>query len=230
MNRFFSCIIVVCVAVLMASCVSMTRTRVTGKSISVNMKVRDFSQIEANGSMDVYFTQADSFSVRVVAPQVIIDDMEVAVNHSVLTIKPHERHFLNFGDTDVKIYITAPTLTNVSLAGSGDFHSDAPLQANHFSVSLAGSGDVDVKNLLTNSLKIDIAGSGDVAVNTQKLNYLESSIAGSGDIVVKTIYCEKADLSIAGSGDIAIDGKVNQLNQSVAGSGEIHVGKANKNE
>src|SRR5574344_1545679 len=199
MKRFLSCILVVFSLVAFASCVSMVKTRHVGKPITVNIPLRDFNNIDAAGSLNVYFTQADSFSVRVVAPKEMIDEMNV--------------------------YVTAPSLNSTSLAGSGDFIIDAPLKTSQFKASLAGSGDINVKDLDAQSLDVSLAGSGDVNVNARQLDKLKASVAGSGDIDLKVTSCNVANLNVAGSGDITRKGTVKQLNKNVAGSGDINVSK-----
>lgn len=228
MKRFLSYILVAFSLVAFASCVSMTKTRKVGKPITVNMPLRDFSNIAAAGSSNIYFTQADSFSVRVVASKEMIDEMDIKVSHSTLTIEPRkDESFLSFiGEgANMNIYVTAPSLSGASLAGSGDFIVDAPFKTTRFKVSLAGSGDVDMKDLDAQSMGVDVAGSGDVNISARRLKQLKTSVAGSGDIDLKVISCDVADLSVAGSGDITLKGAVRQLHKNVAGSGDIRISK-----
>lgn len=228
MKRFLSCILVVFSLVAFASCVSMVKTRHVGKPITVNIPLRDFNNIDAAGSLNVYFTQADSFSVRVVAPKEMIDEMNIKVSHSTLIIEPRkDESFISFvGDgAEMNVYVTAPSLNSTSLAGSGDFIIDAPLKTSQFKASLAGSGDINVKDLDAQSLDVSLAGSGDVNVNARQLDKLKASVAGSGDIDLKVTSCNVANLNVAGSGDITLKGTVKQLNKNVAGSGNINVSK-----
>jgi hypothetical protein len=89
-----------------------------------------------------------------------------------------------------------PTLT-IDSSGSGDFSVSGVTKA--LDLTLTGSGDGDLENLLTTDANVDISGSGDARV------------ASTGAVV--------ADLS--GSGDLELLTPPATLRQSITGSGDV---------
>jgi hypothetical protein len=87
------------------------------------------------------------------------------------------------------------------------------------SISVAGSSNVDARQLSTGALKVSIAGSGDVRL-AGKGESLELSISGSGDVKAKEFETQRTTVSIAGSGDAEVTARA-QLKASIAGSGDV---------
>jgi hypothetical protein len=105
--------------------------------------------------------------------------------------------------------------------------------------SIAGSGNLELKNLNQQRVKLSIAGSGNIKADG-KVEHTEIHIAGSGDVDtahVETLVSEvhiagsgntdiapsdEADIHIAGSGDVNMHSNPKRLETHIAGSGRIH--------
>ncbi len=85
------------------------------------------------------------------------------------------------------------------VAGSGEVHAAG--KADSVEISIAGSGDVDTRELAARTADVSIAGSGNVAANAS----------------------ETAEVSIMGSGDVDLTGGA-KCTVSKAGSGNVHCG------
>lgn len=86
---------------------------------------------------------------------------------------------------------------DVGVQGSGDITAFG--QVEHLDAEVAGSGDVDVSELVAMSADLTVAGSGDIDAFVTKS--VRARVAGSGDIVVRGNPPIR-DHSVAGSGDI----------------------------
>ena len=68
----------------------------------------------------------------------------------------------------LQILVEAPSLSRVSVAGSGDIRARAATEHHIWeqplSISILGSGDVDVEQLDVREVTVEIAGSGDIYV------------------------------------------------------------------
>ncbi len=205
---------------------------------------KGFTRIEAYGSYDIYYMQDSATAVRLEGDTACI--RRTAVKCDGTTLKIYEaagNDFFNDHDNDVDIYITSPSLTGVSMYGSGDFTTKGAVTTSGMAIAVGGSGDIRFDGLNTGKLTVSVAGSGDVKVdragaktvdasvagsgdigfNGVKTGKMTATIAGSGDIKVEHANIDKAECTVAGSGDIIINGRVGQCDRSVAGSGSVTV-------
>lgn len=189
----------------------------------------DFSQVKVAGNYEVYYTQNSKTSVMARGRAKDLDRMEITVTGKALKIGSKKDHKL-FGWSSgeggcVKIYISSPHMSSVSIAGSGSFSSKRGIDTETMKVSVAGSGDVDMGRLTCGKLSADIAGSGEVSVDSLTTQHTDISIAGSGDVNMGMINGGKVEVSIAGSGEVELKGRAKSFKQSVAGSGDIDITK-----
>ncbi len=134
-----------------------------------------------------------------------------------------ERHIVWHDDRSLKIVVTAPKVSKVSINGSGDVTLKDYNQPS-LAVSIAGSGDVDGRGA-TEALTVDIAGSGDVDLRFLPARKATLTIAGSGDINADA--SDEAVIRVSGSGDVSLQRSPTKLSQDVAGSGDVYIGDRN---
>ena len=124
--------------------------------------------------------------------------------------------------TEFVIDVTAPSLEDLNLAGSGTFNALSPLQGEAIEVNLAGSGDIVFhKTVSARDIELNVAGSGDLVCDDLVADKLDSNVAGSGDLKVTKGTVREATASVAGSGDIVLICDIENLDANVAGSGDI---------
>ncbi len=111
------------------------------------------------------------------------------------------------------------TTLSVEIAGSGSATSGA---TRDLDVEIAGSGNF-VSARVDGPTEISIAGSGDVVVRDGTSPQLSISIAGSGDVEFGGVAGD-VDVSIAGSGDVSIARATGSVSRSIAGGGDIRIG------
>ena len=134
--------------------------------------------------------------------------------------KPKEHKNINLRATEFVIDVTAPSLDEISLSGSGDINFLSSMNGQKLEINVAGSGNVVFKeDVNVDHLEMSVAGSGDIYIVKGDIREFEADIAGSGKIVSHA-EVQEMDADVAGSGDITA--KVNgTLEYSVAGSGDI---------
>ena len=207
-----------------------------------------FEEIEIKGSPTVYYTQADSFSVRVTGPQNYVDDILTEINGKTLVVRNRGKiSVVNIsfeGEDEVAVYVTSPDLVSLRLNGSGDFVSKRLIDSDNMDIVLRGSGDIDIDSLICDRCQVELVGSGDIDVNRLEAQRVSASLIGSGDIDLKLKKvqntklslkgsgdidahfaegCGTVDCELRGSGDISIKGPVGKVNSHKFGSGDINV-------
>lgn len=237
------------------SCVSCGYTKTSlfeenGPQVTQVRPLKGFDKIEVIGSPSVYYTQSDSFSVRVEGPENMVDKIVTTVEDGTLTIRNKGKIGMiniSLGDMDeLSVKVSSPDLVSVVLSGSGDFIGQNRIDTDEMDIVLRGSGDITFNDILCDHCTADLTGSGDLDI--QRLEAITSSVTligsgdmdvfqwnvqdtdimlrGSGDIAVRFDgNCKKVDCQLVGSGDISLRGKVERFSQHKNGSGDIDTDK-----
>lgn len=230
---------VLCVLVAITSCKASSNPSTKGnkKITSVEKSVTPYSEISVAGSCDIIYEQKSNQKPYL---RIEIDDnlqqyVKAQVKNGVLQVSLDGR---NIQPSKFRAYTNSASLTKVRIAGSGDVTLKNEVKSPTLNISIAGSGDLTAENLLCNDFSISIAGSGDAQLRGKATNS-NISISGSGDIdagnlVTKNTICsiqgsggarvyatEELTAKISGSGDIRFKGNPIKLNKTVRGSGSI---------
>ena len=162
--------------------------------------------------------------------------------------KIDDKHLvLNFDDdkkviehSRLVIYIPVQNVKSLKLKGSGDIINKGSLKQSKFKISLQGSGDIELKNLIIDKTDISLKGSGNIKLSGVS-EILEIDLKGSGDILAENFVTDIANVeiegsgdvniyaketfsgTIKGSGDIIVKGNPDQVSQSIKGTGEIQI-------
>ena len=135
-----------------ATLVSCHNTAVISKDyVTEDRLIKGFEEVEVVGSPNVYYTQADSFSVRVKGPDNFVDNILTEKNGKTLTVRNKGKWGvvnISFSDEDeLAVYVTSPDLVAVRVNGSGDFISTDLIDTDNMNIALRGSGDINIRNL-----------------------------------------------------------------------------------
>lgn len=196
----------------------------TNAQTKVNINVNGFSGVENSISANVNISQSSEYVVEVIAPQSIIDDLNIYVEEGILKLKKKESNFRwPSSDNKIVVNISSPSYSSLVMNGSGSIEARTPIVSKDFIVKINGSGNVKIEALEAVSLVVKSNGSGDVYVAGSKvLESVDCSINGSGDIDVFQLSAKKASAQINGSGDIKVWSTV-EFNARVNGSGNIEL-------
>jgi hypothetical protein len=126
----------------------------------------------------------------------------------------------NWHDSRNDLAITLPgrEFKKFGIAGSGNLVLQK-LNQDRLKVSIAGSGSIKADGKVQNA-EIHIAGSGDADLGQVVSQVTEVHIAGSGNTDIAP--SDEADIHIAGSGDVNLHTNPRKLETHIAGSGRIH--------
>lgn len=232
-----------------ATLVSCHNTAVISKDyVTEDRLIKGFEEVEVVGSPNVYYTQADSFSVRVKGPDNFVDNILTEKNGKTLTVRNKGKWGvvnISFSDEDeLAVYVTSPDLVAVRVNGSGDFISNDLIDTDNMNITLRGSGDINIDKLLCDRCDVELigsgdidlpevetketsavlVGSGDIKMGLSKVADTRLSLKGSGDIKVDfSEGCRSVDCTVNGSGDIGLSGKIGHFRGEKHGSGDIDI-------
>lgn len=194
-----------------------------GNIVTRTIDVTAFNEISTSLSATVNFTISDKYTCTVSVDENLFDYLDIRVKDNELLMgKKKEHKNIGLKATQFVIEVTAPSLENINLAGSGTFNANSPLEAEKFEANVAGSGDIVFhKTVTAEKVELNVAGSGDLSCNELIADKLDCNIAGSGDLKVVRGKVREAEASVAGSGDIMLTCDIEDLEANVAGSGDI---------
>lgn len=181
----------------------------------------EFEGVTLAGPDNVIFTTGSEFSIRAEGDADALEQLRYKITDGTLKIGRDSDGKIWSGSSDsAVVYVSAPSLKSAKLAGSGDMQVDK-MDSESASLSVAGSGNIKIAKMETASLSTKIAGSGDLTMagTAEKVTI---SVAGSGNVSGKDLKADSATIKVAGSGDVALssDGTVDA---KVLGSGDIRV-------
>lgn len=233
----------------LTSCIQISETKSVLPLMSEQRHTAVFERIRLQGSPALYYTQSDSVSVRVEAPEDILKLVETHVENSCLTVQMRDNlkgvvTQLRFSDgDDVKVYVSSPDLIEVTLAGSGEFKCNGKLDTDNLKIELRGSGDIDFEDIICDRIEtllvgsgdlkvghviaqqsaIELVGSGDLKIEHENVARTDITLKGSGDVEAGFQNCGEVVSELRGSGDIKLAGDVFTEKNKVVGSGTISV-------
>lgn len=186
--------------------------------------VGEFTGIAVRGSTTLRVSQGGQTSVQVTGDDQLLPLLETVVDNGRLEVRwkrgePADGAMKRYGP--ITVTVVTPRLTTLSLAGSGDVEL-AAFNTPKLSVAVAGSGSARLERLATEELGVSVAGSGDVKGSGQATR-LSISIAGSGDVGLADLKADDVSVRIAGSGDAQVHAD-KALKVSIAGSGDVVYG------
>lgn len=162
------------------------------------------------------------------APALVIRTNDEQSEHIKWSVEGTDLNIGSFDDDDddynfrspIRIELTLPTLKSVAAAGSGNIDING-VDSESFSIKIAGSGSVKAVGT-TATLAMKIAGSGNIDAGKLEAKSANVVIAGSGNI--ETHATDQLAVKIAGSGDVTYHGKPS-LAQTVIGSGKVRAAR-----
>jgi len=180
--------------------------------------IKDFTEVNVAGEMEVYITQGPVYSVKVEADENLFEYLDIEKDGNELEIGEKEGYNLD-PKSPIKVYVTSPTFEALEIAGSGKIISQSKItNQKEINVDVAGSGDVQL-DVDAPEVKAEVAGSGDIIL-TGTAKEFSVDIAGSGDIRAFGLLTEITKVDIAGSGNAEVSAS-RELDVDVAGSGNV---------
>ncbi|MEO8262229.1 MAG: head GIN domain-containing protein [Pseudolysinimonas sp.] len=189
----------------------------SGARVSDDRDIESVDSVEVRTDGDLSVTVGDTPSLRISAPQGIIDRLTSDVVDGVLVLGVQGPTFgFDFGR--ITYELTVPELSSLSIEGSSDVTADFT-GADVVLISIDGSGDVDGSGIDAQSVTTEVSGSGDIEL-TGRTDEQVVDISGSADFGGEDLISRTTRVSLSGSGDIEVHA-TETLDAEISGSGEV---------
>jgi hypothetical protein len=158
-----------------------------------------FTAIANETSFNVNYIQDDEYSVTVEAESNILPYIETDITSGSLELRTiRGTHCLNYTRRPV-ITVTAPHISELVSAGSGDFFS-GPLSGTDVRIVNSGSGDITAGTISGTEVSIVMTGSGNVLTDDIASTSMKATLSGSGDLTVSGGQAATSRYVVSGSG------------------------------
>jgi len=185
MKKLAQILAIVLVTVSMTSCwdfpIMITGT---GPIVTQEFDVASFDKVEAATVIDVDIVQGDSIKVVAEGNENIMNYLEIKVVNNKLRVDLVHGSFGNF---DMKVYVTMPTVSEIEIESTGDIYAEGFTGLRSLKVKSSSTGKFSSDGIF------DIAGD---------LNIVSSS---TGSISLD-VNCQDIDARISSTGSVTIAG------------------------
>lgn len=212
-------------SILLLSAASIAWAQTTKKVL----ELPEFKSIYVNSNYTVMLKQTNKQEVSVEALTEIYELTEIKVENGVLMInverKPESTNKSIWAKIDdikmnptMKLYVSMKNISELQVNGGGKILSENSIAADYISLSVAGTGSMDV-DIKGNTVKADISGSGNLTLRGYGTS-LDLTMSGTGNLKGFDCPMESAKAKISGAGIAEINVSSN-LEAYVYGTGSV---------
>lgn len=199
MNKIASIFVGLVMVFLCATCISAKSG--SDDKVSETRRVSAFHSIELESVANVYFTQSNTYSLRVEGEKKWVNQTKCTVKDGVLLITWGEKGQKTINEVNgLSIYISAPDLQEVTFEGVGSFNCKSRLNLKDVKFDVQGVGSLNVADLHARNVEITLEG------------------VGNGEL---TLDCDRLDASVEGVGSLTLSGKARSAHISKDGIGSV---------
>lgn len=202
------------------SCELLDAQRVVGKGpvVTESIDLPELSSIGLGISANVYLTQGNSQSIKIMGQKNIIDLINKEAKGGSWDIKvPNKTNYKT--NEKLEIHITLQDVESLNIGGSGSIIGKSQFDnLGDVRMNIGGSGSINM-DIEGDEINCNIGGSGSIklAGNAERL---DANIGGSGSINAENLKVRTAKVNAAGSGSVMIDVE-DELTATIVGSGGV---------
>jgi hypothetical protein len=172
-----------------------------GNVVSQQRNISGFNAIEAGSAVEVHLVQGPA-GVKVNADRNLQEYVEVFTEGDVLVIQYRENTSLE-PSADIKIYVSAPSLNKIDVAGASKIIGDGPYTGTTpLEITASGASNVTM-NLSVPKLNLDISGASKVDLQGKAIDLVAAG-SGSSEINGLNLVAETADIDVSGASDAEV--------------------------
>lgn len=223
-------------ALLLLSACNTNRVQGNGHIVSKTLTVKDFKNIDASSSFDIYLEQGPEYSLRVEAEDNLIPHMDIRTKGDDLVISFKEGVSVN-SRKGFKVYVTAPEFRILEASGACNFTTRNSIKGNKLKLDISGAGTAKLE-VAVNKLEIDASGASEITLKGQA-TYLEVDGSGTTDLKAFRLQTQHSKIDLSGAGDaevvaeqsldvelsgaasVTYKGDPPQINKNISGAGSV---------
>jgi hypothetical protein len=202
------------------------RVRGSGKVVTEERKVKDFTGVELATMGDLYIELGKKEKLIIEAEDNLLPYLEAEVHHGILKIEKRKNVNLK-PKKSINYYLTVKELDRIIVSSAGDVIAP-DLKADRFSITSSSAGDLEMGDLDVESLDIAMSSAGDVSIGDVQGRRIKASITSAGDLEMDDLEVNSLKVRMTSAGNVRIRNlyaETFELTNSSAGTIEIEGGK-----
>lgn len=195
-----------------------------------------FTGIEADASCEIHVSTGSSYSATMDVPTEVKDYVEVYVKNNALFINfdtknmpPELKKVYKKQDSRIpvfKVYVTAPSLKMVSLAGDSQLYADnINTNDNSFKASATGRSKISGLNIVSKEATVSLSKNAQASV-TFSGSKITAESDNSSKLTLTTHTCKTVTTKLGGSSEIKLLGEMSYLETSGSNSSILNASEA----
>lgn len=209
--------ILIGVVLFIASC---SKVEGTGPVVRRTVDAANFEILSMEVPATLFYSPSPTFKVELEAQQNILDLIKTEVrNNAVFFSVKNNANIRTRGE--IKIYVEAPDLNHLQLAGNGNIVVMKPYRPDVLYLGISGNGSISIPLLESNRLLADIDGSGNIVIDNGFAVNADIDISGSGLADWENLATDSLTSRIRGSATIRVFTN-KYLKTVITGSGSLY--------
>ncbi len=217
-------------AVVILSAVDCFAANYTAEK-SQKRDVKNFNAIEVSTGIDLFITMDNKESLRIDAPENMINDVVSEVKNGTLHIYLKNKSGFNLFNwrnySSVKAYLTVVELNRIKASAGADVKSENTLTGPALKLDASSGSNVDI-DLVYKELTIDSSSGAQLDV-TGKTKYLKGSTSSGGNIDAAGLESEYCKANASSGGNISVHA-ANEITARASSGGNIRYSGNPKNK
>lgn len=161
-------------------------------------EVSNFDKLEVSGPFEVRLVSGNAGSVIIEGEKNLTGLITTKVEGNTLSIAPESgRLFKSSNGNKIIIKVPFDSLSAISLTGSGQINSKTAIP-NTLKLALTGSGSINLE-VAAEAVEAVVTGSGTIALNG-KTNTFNATVTGSGNVKAQDLVYTSGNVNVTGSG------------------------------
>jgi hypothetical protein len=156
----------------------------------------NFDAVSIGGAFEVYYTQADNVSIKLITDSNLHDIIDIHVKNDELIVRTDSpiRDF-----SEMKLIISSPDLRNIDISGACKFVNNNVLETKRLNMDLSGASEIDME-LVVDYLDIESSGASHLKFYGVSKD-LQLELSGASEFEGFSLETENAFLNLSGASD-----------------------------
>lgn len=196
----------------------------SGKIVTENRAVSDFTRVEVCCGMELYLTQGETESLEIKADDNFMEEITTQVANGTLVIRYQQQTNVSYRPSQpVILTLTMPEVRGVNISGGGYFETES-VESEGFDLNLSGGSDARIDRLVTGNMQVNISGGGKLTAGVIEGEQVGMGFSGSSGGEILSLTAATLELEASGGGLIRISGTVTEQDINLSGGSSYRAG------
>jgi len=214
----FSLSLIAVLLITLSSCYINFRETVYGNGnvITEERNPGSFDRLKVSSDIDVYITQGDIESVKVIADENLLKYISTELYNNTLTIE--SKAWIRNAKSK-EVHLVYKKLREIDISSAGDVEGTDRMKADELDLDLSSAGDLTL-DVEATRINLDISSAGDARLSGT-VDELDADLSSAGDLNAYDLLARKVRVSVSSAGNAKISAS-EEVNLNASSAGDIY--------